>query len=111
MWGRAVIDDTKPSIGVYLESLGHTADAVARSLMLQGVVGVRGNTRSCPLVVGINQHCNAWSGLQADSTGTLFYNDCQIMDPRNTEAGRQFVMAFDRGQYRSLIRRGTEKIG
>jgi hypothetical protein len=106
-----VIDDTKPSISEYLESLGNTADAVARSLMLQGVVGVRGNTRSCPLVVGINRHCNAWSGLQADGDGNLRYNDCQIMDPRNTDAGREFVKAFDRGKYRSLIRRGSEKTG
>lgn len=106
-----MIDDSKPGIREYLESLGSTADAVAASLRRQGVVGVRGNTRACPLVVGINRHCNVWPGLQAAGNGTLYYNDCQIMDPRNTDAGREFVKAFDRGKYRSLIKRDSEKIG
>ena len=96
--------------------LGDTVDEIRLSLIAQGVKGVPKKANKCIIARSYKaHHPNGWSGLRAgyseyigydekvNITGSLTFDDCQIMDPRCPRVLAEFMLRFDRGEFPELI--------
>lgn len=90
-----------------IAGLGENADAIARSLALEGVKGEMGEAESCALAAYVQKHFgDQLTSVDVCSSVRIRYDeDAEDSYDRFslTPAAVEFIAAFDHGQYPDLV--------
>jgi hypothetical protein len=108
------IRQLKKQTCVLLADLGDSADGVAESLRAAGVNGVRQNNRSCAVALYVHALMGSDPRIRSVAVGHCALQISVSAPPEFRPAGRllvqlpkpvrQFVAAFDAGQYPMIVR-------
>ncbi len=108
------IRQLKKQTGALLADLGDSADEVAESLWTAGVNGVRQNNRSCAVALYMHALMGSDPRIRSVAVGHCALQISVAAPPEFRPAGRllvqlpkpvrQFVAAFDAGQYPMMVR-------
>ncbi len=88
-----------------LEKLGNTADEIRTKLEEEGIKGVNGSDKNCPIARYLNKHSRRYVFSVGTYAIRVYDKDSDILVCRvdQTDAGTRFVENFDDNLYEELI--------
>ena len=84
-----------------LLSLGTTKEEVAQNLTKLGIKGGRYDCQKCPIANLIGQQSTFWESFWHGSIPIMWINT--IVNDKQYKAIREFIKAFDNGEFPDLI--------